>query len=73
MIHDLALRDGYGWFIGETLDRRVILHGEAMPGSSAGILRFPDERFTILVLRNDEIQIYDCLEAELAKIMFGEN
>lgn len=63
---------GYGWFIGETLDRRVIFHGGAMSGYTSGILRFPDERVTIVVLRNYGIQIYDRLEIELAKIVFGE-
>ena len=63
---------GYGWFIGETLGRRLIFHGGAMSGYSSGIMRFPDERVTIIVLRNYEIQIYDRLEIELAKIVFGE-
>jgi len=63
---------GYGWFIGKTLDRRLIFHGGAMSGYTSGILRFPDERVTIVVLRNYGIQIYDRLEIELAKIVFGE-
>jgi CubicO group peptidase (beta-lactamase class C family) len=63
---------GYGWFIGETLNRRVIFHGGAMSGYTSGILRFPGERVTIIVLRNYGIQIYDRLEIELAKIVFGE-
>ena len=64
---------GYGWFIGETLGRRLIFHGGAMSGYTIGIMRFPDERVTIIVLRNYEIQIYDRLEIELAKMIFGEN
>ena len=63
---------GYGWFIGKTLDRQVIFHGGSMSGYSSGIMRFPDERVTIIVLRNSEIQIYDRLEIELAKMVFGE-
>ena len=64
---------GYGWFIGETLGRRVIFHGGVMSGYSSGILRFPDDRVTIIVLRNNEIELYDRLEIELARIVFGEN
>ena len=63
---------GYGWFIGKTLDRQVIFHGGSMSGYSSGIMRFPDEKVTIIVLRNSEIQIYDRLEIELAKMVFGE-
>jgi CubicO group peptidase (beta-lactamase class C family) len=64
---------GYGWFIGETLDRKVIFHGGTGGGFTSGILRFPDEKTTIIILRNYEIQIYDRLEIELARIVFGEN
>jgi CubicO group peptidase (beta-lactamase class C family) len=64
---------GYGWFIGKTLDRQVLLHGGAMSGYSSGIMRFPGEDVTIIVLRNYEIQIYDRLEIELAKMIFGIN
>jgi CubicO group peptidase (beta-lactamase class C family) len=61
---------GYGWFIGQTLNRPVILHGGGMAGYTSMFLRFPDERVTIIVLRNYEIQIYDRLEIELAKMLF---
>lgn len=64
---------GYGWFVGETLGRRLIFHGGSMSGYSSGILRFPDERAAIIVLRNYEIKVYDRLEIELTKILFGEN
>jgi CubicO group peptidase (beta-lactamase class C family) len=64
---------GYGWFIGKTLGRRVILHGGGMSGYTSMILRFPDERVTIIVLRNYGIPVYDRLEIELAKIVFGES
>jgi len=64
---------GYGWFIHNMLDRRLIFHGGGMSGYSSGIMRFPDEKVFIIVLRNYELQVYDRLEIELAKIVFGEN
>ena len=64
---------GYGWFIGETLNRRVIFQGGAMSGYTAGMMRFPDEGVTIIVLRNYEILVYDRLEIEIAKLLFGES
>lgn len=63
---------GYGWFIGSALNRSVIAHGGMMSGFTAMVLRFPDERVTIIVLRNYEIQVYDRLEIELAKMVFDE-
>jgi CubicO group peptidase (beta-lactamase class C family) len=66
-------RYGYGWFIHNMYDRRLIFHGGAMSGYSSGIMRFPDERVTIIVLRNYEMEIYDRLEIEMAEMVFGEN
>jgi len=43
-----------------------------MSGYTSMILRFPDERVTIIVLRNYETLIYDRLEIELGKMLFGE-
>jgi CubicO group peptidase (beta-lactamase class C family) len=64
---------GYGWFIGKILNRRVIFHGGWMSGYTSMILRFPDEHATIIVLRNTEIPLYDRLEIEMARILFGED
>ena len=44
-----------------------------MAGFTAMLLRFPDERVTIIVLRNYGIPAYDRLEIELAKMVFGEH
>lgn len=63
---------GYGWFIGKVLNRRVIAHGGSMAGYTAMFLRFPDDRATIVVLRNYGLDVYDHLEIELAKMVFGE-
>jgi len=61
---------GYGWFIGNILDRSMVAHGGLMSGYTSMLLRFPDERVTIIVLRNYEVQVYDRLEIELAKMVF---
>jgi len=42
-----------------------------MGGYTFGILRCADERVTIILVRNYEIQTYDRLEIELAKIVFN--
>ena len=64
---------GYGWFVGNLLVRSVIGHGGKMAGFTAMLLRFPDERVTIIVLRNYGIPAYDRLEIEVAKMVFGEH
>ena len=64
---------GYGWFIGETLERPVILHGGVMAGYLAMLLYFPEDDVTIIVLRNRELQIYDRLEIKLAGMLFGKD
>ena len=63
---------GYGWFVGSLLGRRVHAHGGMMSGYSAMILRFPEDRLTLIVLRNIETPIYDRLEIDLARMIFDE-
>jgi CubicO group peptidase (beta-lactamase class C family) len=63
-------RYGYGWFIGKILDRPVYAHGGMTSGYTSMFLRFPEERVTIIVLRNIETQVYDRLEIELAEKLF---
>ena len=61
---------GYGWFIGEILERPVVFHGGMMAGYQAMILRFLEDGVTIIVLRNRETQIYDRLEIKLTEMLF---
>ncbi len=61
---------GYGWFVGEVLDRPAVLHGGMMNGFTSMLLRFPQDRVTIIVLRNYGIDVYDGLEIDLARIVF---
>jgi CubicO group peptidase (beta-lactamase class C family) len=63
---------GYGWFVGQTLDRRAIFHGGQMSGFTSMVLYFPGDDVTIIVLRNYGQEIYDRLEIELAHLVFGE-
>jgi CubicO group peptidase (beta-lactamase class C family) len=63
---------GYGWFTGTVLNRPVIAHGGGMAGFSSMMLRFPDERVTVIALRNYEMPAYDRLEIELAEMVFDE-
>ena len=50
-----------------------MLHGGGMRDYFSMIMRFPEEQVTIIVLRNTEVPIYDRLEIEIAKLVFGES
>jgi CubicO group peptidase (beta-lactamase class C family) len=63
---------GYGWFVTRQLNRRLIWHGGGTPGFSANLLRFPDERVTVIVLSNLENAQVLRAGADLAAIVFGE-
>lgn len=45
---------GYGWLAWDHLGRRLVGHGGAIDGFRAWILRYPDNRVTIIVLSNQE-------------------
>jgi CubicO group peptidase (beta-lactamase class C family) len=56
---------GYGWFIGTSLDRRVIYH----PGDNAGFVAlnawFPDDDMRLVVLSNEETTDLEALLPDL--------
>jgi CubicO group peptidase (beta-lactamase class C family) len=43
---------GFGWFTGIMHHRKVVFHGGAWQGFKSCILRFPDDKLTIIVLAN---------------------
>jgi len=45
---------GYGWFVLDDLSQQVVWHGGSIDGFKAGIIRYPDERITIILLSNQE-------------------
>jgi CubicO group peptidase (beta-lactamase class C family) len=63
---------GYGWFIGEYMNRRNISHGGGWVGYTSLIDRYPDDKVTVIVLTNqanvDPATISDIVE----KRIFGE-
>jgi CubicO group peptidase (beta-lactamase class C family) len=56
MVPDVAgsMAYGYGWFVLDDLGRQGVGHGGAIDGFRADILRYPDERITIIILSNQE-------------------
>ena len=45
---------GYGWFVTRQFGRRLLWHGGGTPGFAADLLRFPEERVTVIILSNLE-------------------
>jgi CubicO group peptidase (beta-lactamase class C family) len=63
---------GYGWFVTRQFGRRLLWHGGGTPGFAADLLRFPDDRVTVIVLSNLESAPVLRAGNDLAAIVFGE-
>jgi CubicO group peptidase (beta-lactamase class C family) len=63
---------GYGWFVTRQFNRRLLWHGGGTPGFAANLLRFPEERVTVIVLSNLENAPVLRAGSDMAAIVFGE-
>jgi len=45
---------GFGWGIGKANGHRVVSHGGGIPGFSTELMRFPDDKLTVIVLTNSD-------------------
>jgi len=66
---------GYGLFIGQRFDRRVISHEGRTSGFAGYLGYYPDDRVMIVLLLNYDIGLaaLDKLDRDIAAICFGEN
>jgi CubicO group peptidase (beta-lactamase class C family) len=62
---------GYGWQVGEKFGRRKLDHSGSYDGFSAYLLRFPDDRVTVIVLSNSDRASAGRTGSNLAAILFG--
>jgi CubicO group peptidase (beta-lactamase class C family) len=63
---------GYGWIIEKRFNRNSMGHSGSFNGFSSFILRFPDERLTVVVLSNSDEASATKVANNLAAIVFGE-
>ncbi len=63
---------GYGWAIGNDLGHRYISHSGGVPGHAAFLLRYPDDRVTVVVLSNFDRERPDRIGFNLAHIVLDE-
>lgn len=57
---------GYGWFLATTEGRREIFHGGSLPGFRAFMIRYPDERLTIIILANGDGAVPEAIARSVA-------
>ncbi|HJR75233.1 MAG TPA: serine hydrolase [Luteimonas sp.] len=62
---------GYGWQTGEKLGRRKLDHSGSNDGFSSYMIRFPDDRVTVIVLSNSDRTSAGKAGTNLASIVFG--
>jgi len=67
-----GLSYGYGWGIGTEVNHPVVGHGGGIEGFSTNILRFRDDKVTIIVLSNREDTDAGDISRQLARMIFGE-
>jgi D-alanyl-D-alanine carboxypeptidase len=58
---------GFGWFTDNFHNRRVVFHGGAWQGFKSCIIRFPDDKLTVIVLANS----WNTREFKLARGVAG--
>jgi hypothetical protein len=64
----------YGVAVSRMHNRKVVSHGGGINGFNTQLSRFPDDRVTIVVLRNADygMPVPDRITQSLAAIVFGE-
>lgn len=70
--HYPADRYGYGWIVDTFLGRPRIAHDGKAPGFVAEIIRFPEERLSIIFVGNIYSGVSHIFERDLSAIMFGQ-
>lgn len=63
---------GYGWFINKQFNRLAISHPGGVPGSSAMITRYPEEKLLIVMLSNLQDSRIIRASNDLGAIVLGE-
>lgn len=61
----------YGWQTGQKLGRRKLDHSGSNDGYSSYLIRFPDQRVTVIVLSNSDRTSAGKAGSNLASIVFG--
>jgi CubicO group peptidase (beta-lactamase class C family) len=71
MFTDGGHRYGLGWFVRDSLSRKMVEHGGNVGGYSSLLAYYPDDRLTIVVLSNYGEQVVSKISDELARLALG--
>lgn len=63
---------GYGWGVTTIYNRKAYAHSGGIDGFATNIMRFPEDRATVIVLSNNEAAPSSRIARDLAAIVFGE-
>lgn len=63
---------GYGWFIDEDEKRRIVYHGGGIVGFKNEIVRYVDDRITIIMLKNLSTTNVERIRNDITKMIFQE-
>lgn len=63
---------GYGWFVDENEHRRRVYHGGGIVGFKNEIIRYVDDRITIIILNNLSTTNVEQIRTDLTKMIFQE-
>lgn len=62
---------GYGWHISRRAGHSALWHGGLLPGFRSVLMRFPDDRATVIVLSNIETADVATIADRLAELLFA--
>ncbi|HRH43999.1 MAG TPA: serine hydrolase [Pyrinomonadaceae bacterium] len=63
---------GYGWGIGNWKNHKVLSHSGGIDGFSSHIMKFPQEKATVIVLLNNDRVLAQTVAVDLSSILYGE-
>ena len=62
---------GYGWFVDRVFDRRHLWHSGVLPGFLSDIIKFPDDKITVIVVTNVDRSRISRIRRDLAAMVLG--
>ncbi|HET9906166.1 MAG TPA: serine hydrolase domain-containing protein [Anaerolineales bacterium] len=70
MLSNLGMDYGYGWFIQDVNNRRVLSHSGGIEGFATEMRRYPDDKVTIIILSNRDTTNVIAVGDQIARIVF---
>ncbi|HEV7700128.1 MAG TPA: serine hydrolase domain-containing protein [Pyrinomonadaceae bacterium] len=62
---------GYGWFVDTAFDRRRLWHNGILPGYLSDMIKFPDDKITIILFANVDRSRMNRIRRDISAMVFG--